>query len=389
MNPALTVGIFSPSISVGSSFSPEGRWIEDIIPTSWRHTIRAVGGWWDASFQLYTTRSRIDSWLEDGVGRHIKLYSPSGSLLFSGFVNEVTANIGPSQIKVGPLMEANNRVSVMYTPILDPDTLPPLTGTTLSTTIAEDADIQAKYGIIETILSSGTLLTDDAEQIRDTYLAENKEPRASQSVSNRPQSPHVTCNVLGYVHYLKKYIYNNTTSPTSTTIDAKMEAVLGADPNGLFSTDYSQIETNGLLVPSYENDNRTAWAILESMTARGDINENRYIFGVYGDERAEYGAIPTTVTYTQSHSDKAVRIFDESFSIGKQVFPWEVLPGRWLREEGLRVGADDPSDLRADPTIMFIEQVTYEAPYGVTMVGGKTDKLGQKLAQLGLGSISG
>ncbi len=54
----------------------------------------------------------------------------------------------------------------------------------------------------------------------------------------------------------------------------------------------------------------------------------------------------------------------------------------------LLTGRTLPTELRTDPRYMFIETVQYRAPNQLQLMGGKTDRLPQMLARLGLGGTS-
>jgi len=100
---------------------------------------------------------------------------------------------------------------------------------------------------------------------------------------------------LGYVHWLL-YPYSSATTGLQN-LSSKLEAILGQDPNGLISTDYSFVESNTLQVGAYEQSNRKAWGLIKGLVSQGDASDNRYNFGVYNDRVAYYDAIPTTVKY--------------------------------------------------------------------------------------------
>ncbi len=66
-------------------------------------------------------------------------------------------------------------------------------------------------------------------------------------------------------------------------------------------------------------------------------------------------------------------IFDSA--LGAEVKPWDMIPDRILRT------IDDLSD------DMYIEQITYRAPYSLNLVGGDDQRLSIFLKQKGLPSI--
>ena len=289
----------------------------------------------------------------------------------------------------GPLTAIANRVSAMYVPIIDETVDPPVLGNRTETTIAEDTVSQASYGIVEKVLSIGNTLDADADSVRDTYLNENKNPETSQQVnlSGGGGGVDMTIESAGYMDFFDLFVFNDVATPLSVELTTKILSLLTAEQavNGIFNTNVSHIDWNAVLTSSYEAENRTAIAILKAIIAFGDINDSRWTFGVYQDRLVYYNAMPTDVEYQHRlHSQNQV-IFDLN---NARVEPWSVMPGRWLFMPDLLSGyAKDPTDLRADPRALFIESVTYNAPYGLSISGAKVATLSQKLAKMGLSGI--
>jgi len=357
-----------------------GSYSADI--TAYQQLVSAWIGYDSASITITGPLVEIEDWIERGLGRHVEIYNPALVKIWEGVVNLIGVGAGPLAQTVGPLLDIGNRASVMYAPILDATVDPPVVGTTQPTTIAENADSQARYGIIEKVLSGGTSTTDDAERYRDTYLNEHAWPESGETVTPGGGSePSVRLDCLGYGAFLGAYAYNTTTTGT-TTASVKVQAVLAADPNGLFSTDYTGIETNGYLVPAYEGDNAYADSVIKSIVALGDINDDRWLFGIYNDRKAQYNEVPTDVAYYHRLSDPAQRIATPS---GTLVYPWDVKPGRWLFILDWLTGRTEPSVRRRDLRYIFIESVEYTAPFDLRINGHKIGKLSQLLAKQGLG----
>jgi hypothetical protein len=330
----------------------------------------------------------MEDWLDRGLNRHIEIYNPALDEVFEGFVNQVSYSAGTLSAVRGPLMSIANRVSVTYTPILDATTVPPIEGTQWTTTIADDTDSQDKFAIVEKVVSGGRLLddgtTDQAAQMRDTYLEEYREPETTEDVSfGSTSEPTVQLEILGYVHRFAGYVYQDLTAAT-IQLDTKMQAVITADPNGLFSTDYTDIDANASLVSRYENDNRSGWDVIQELVATGDAAFNRYTFGVYGDRKSVYAAVPTDVAYDHMISGENI-IITVHGTESIDVKPWDILPARWMFLQDFLVGKGGvPADLKLDPRFMFIESVRYTAPYQLDISGNKVRKISQMMAQRGL-----
>lgn len=379
----LTLEIWEPTIG---SYTPagvfQGSFGDSVL--AWEYELAADGGNVAARFTIGGKFTEIEDWIENGLGRHVVCYAPEGAEIWAGFVDRIEVRLGSLSFVRGPLMEIGNRVSVAYSAILDETTEPPIMGGQTTTIIVEDDDSQAAFGIIEKVVSGGTITDDIAEQIRDTWLAENKWPVTSSDFAVGQEVGELSLVVycLGYSEWLKAYIYNQTASSLSVTLTTKMLAVLAADPNGLISTNYDKIATNALLTNSYENEDRDAHTIIRELVSQGDINDNRFIFGVGKGQRAYYSAVPTTVRYTQSLLTGRPLISDNDV----QINPWLVKAGEYMRFTDFLVGRNLPTNFREDPRVLFIERLTYTAPFGLRLTGGRVSKLSQYLARLGLGS---
>lgn len=369
------------------SYQPQGSLVGNFSDSvsAIRFNVAAEGGYKDASITIAGPLVEIEDWVERGLGRHVEIYDPALDVVFECFVNRLDVGVGPLAQTIGPLLDIGNRVSVIYSPILDADADPPVIGATQPTTIAEDALSQDRYGIVEKVLSGGTCQDDDAERYRDTYLAEHAWPESGEALTpGSGGEPTVRLECLGYEAFLDAYVYSTTTTGT-TTASAKITAVIGADPNGLFSTDYGDIDTNAYLVAAYDDDNTFAKSIIQGIVALGDVSDNRWLFGIYRGRRAHYKQVPDVPDYVHRLSDPAQEV---TLTAGGVVRPWNVRPGRWLFIPDWLIGRTEPTAMRRDPRYIFIESVEYSAPYGLRINGNKIGSLPQMLAKMGLGGAS-
>jgi len=340
----------------------------------------AVGGYWTAQIVLSLPLSEAEDWFENGLGRQIKTYNHSGLVIWEGFVNQITISAGALSEIRGPLMDVANRASAVYSP-LDVSVYPPVTGTTTVNTISEDVDSQGLYGIIEKVISAGTTTDDNADQVRDIFLNENKNPKTSGQVNLAPgssQNTVVTLDCLGNVNWLTAFIYNRTTTGYSLLSD-KLVDILTADPNSYLATSTLEIEANSILTPAVENRNRFAWDIVtELVTLGNDTDDRRRLFGVYKDLISFYTTQPEEVEYHHRLSDPMQAVTTPE---GTVVYPWDVQPGKWLFIPDFLTGRPLPaaSGLGDDPRMVFIEGVTFTDPFSVS-ISGETG--GGTLAQL-------
>jgi hypothetical protein len=348
-------------------------------------TQAAFGGYWTLRFNLADRQSKIEDWIEGGLGRHIELYNPALELIWEGFVNQIRGNIGGLSVSRGPHLGIGNRMRTVFSTV-DTSVTPPAMGVRASTDLADDTDSQAKYGIIERTISVGGVSEANAEQIRDTALDELKEPETSETDNlSSSRSANVTVECLGYFHWLKAYTYSSTTTGTEDA-DTKIQNVLTADPNGIFSTDYNDIIANTTAVGAYEQDNRTAMTIIKGIVGLGDSSFNRYLFGFYKDRKARYAAIPTDTEYQRSLLEPEQKL--ARYATGQRVLPWDAQAGEWVFYTDLLIGRSQPSERRLDPRYLFIEQASYSLPWALSLQGSRSGRLDQLLARLGLGGTS-
>jgi len=393
----LSISAFRPTIDTSTPlYTPAGTLITDQLgqqADSYDHEIVANGGYWSARITFSDTRQMLEGWFAKGLNRHIEVYGPELTKVWEGFVNQITYSAGTLTAVHGPLMEIANRASVTYTPILDAATSPPTVGTQTTTLIDDDDDSRALYGVFETVLSQGQLLddgtTDEAEQIRDTYLADNAWPQSSEELGlGSTSTPSITLDCLGYVHRLQRYVMQDTTAATVVISNddgtGKIQLALADDPNGMFPANYSETDDNLFLTSRYEDENRMAWDVITELVGVGDVNDARYTFGIYDDRVATYAAMPTDVYYQHRIGGAGLRL--EHYGSGQEVMPWLVRPARWAFLPDFLTGQTVPATMRRDPRHIFIESVRYSAPWGLQISGNKFGRLDQMLAKLGMRS---
>ncbi len=341
----------------------------------------AYGGYWSMSLSWNAKPSEIDEWLDAGIGRHVELYAPTTVKIWEGFVSSVSANIGSLTVTRGPLLDTiANKIRVAFSTV-DTSTSPPTVGIRDFTDWAEDTNSQARYGIIERVISVGGASASNADDIRDLALNEMAEP-VTDEVDNLGAAADPTLNieVLGYYHWLKAYVYNSTNTG-DTNASTKLADIIAADPNSLLST--TNIETNTLQVPQWEDDNRVAESVVKGIVALGNATQQRTVFGFYNGRGAIYNTIPTTPIYTRTLAEPEQALKD--YTTDRSIKPWEVKPGEIVFYSDLLVGRTGTGSLLSDPRYLFIEQASYTIPWSLTLQGAKVNRLDQLMAQLGLG----
>ena len=386
----LSISVFEPTVNTSTpSYVPDGALVDDSLAskiTGYSHTLSTFGGYDKATLNINYNQVKAEDWI-DRVGYHIEVYNPALEKIFEGFINKITISVGSLTVTRGPLMDIGNRVRVVFSTV-DSSISPPVVGSRARTTDAEAPASQNRYGIIERGVSVGGVSPANAEVLRDSWIAEKSLPETGQSFNSGSQAtPNVTIEVLGYFHWLKLFIYNDTTFGTRE-ISAIIKDVFdyeNASVNGLYSTDQTGITTpaagDQVNIKRYINKDQTALARIKFCTSYGDANDVRYLFGIYNDRKAYYEEVPDDIEYYQAITDPKQRITNVS---GIEIKPWDVRPGKWLQYTDFLVGAFTPSDFREDPRVQFVESVTYTAPWGLSHTGNKISTVAQKLSKLGL-----
>ena len=342
----------------------------------------AVGGFWSAQIGLNVRSLDASEWFTRGLGRQIDVHGQGSALAFRGFVNRIVLSLGAQSISRGPLMDVGNRVSAVYSP-KDFSVSPPVTGSQTVTTISEDLTSQGEYGVIEKVVNAGATTLTNANKARDVFLLESARPRTSGDLALQPdqsQPLNLTLELLGNVHWLKAYIYNNYSSVIGL-LSTKLAAILDADPNAIFSSAAASLEANAYALPLLEDQNRFAWDILMELLALGnDVDDSRRLLGVYEDDQVVYAKAPTEVEYNFRVSDQKQAVFDVG---GGLVLPWAVRPGKWLAVPDFLTGnVPIGTPLEEGPRNRFLESVKYIAPWTLNLSGGRTDRLAQMLAKI-------
>lgn len=348
------------------------------------HSIDAFGGFDSASFRLSEHAAVLGDWYENGLGRDIRSYDENLQLMWEGFVNQVTVRQAGYEITRGPLVNVQNRLQAIYSQI-DTSTTPPTPGLRRKTGVVNHLESQARYGIWPRVLSLAGVTDPNAEQLRDSHLAQYAKPETRRVYLAQSNATTLTVDCLGYMHTLN-YPYNQTSVTGTIELSAKLAAVLAANPNGWISSDLSRVVRNTLAVSAWENDDNLALGLIRGLTAMGDANDRRHLFGIYEERQAVYGPVPTDWTYEIRLGDPRRVVRNRA---GGEVPDWAVRPGQWVFYSDFLPGLIvDYTDLRDDPRMLFIESVEFHMAGGLLLNGGKIDTVGQKLARLGLAGFS-
>lgn len=349
---------------------------------AYSHTLALDGGYQSAQFTLPGSQVELENWFEYGLGRHIITYNAAGQVIFEGFVNKLTVQLGGRSLERGPLMDMVNRVQVIYSTI-DTSVDPPVLGQRVKTPLVEDLDSQARYGMLAELYSASGMSDAGAVELRDLILAENRWPTTGgDTLTFGGGEPAVRVECLGYYAYLNKYTYLRRRVTGTIGVSTKILHILAANPNAaFFSSDLSRVTANSLPTPAAEHDDPRALELIRAEVARGDAAGWRWSFGIYAGRQAVYAPLPAAYAYQYRLSEARLEAYG-----GGEIDPWDVLPGQWIFYPDFLAGRPvSAASLRDDPRATLIETVTYTAPYGIQINGGRARRLPQLLARLGLG----
>lgn len=358
------------TIQAGGSLFQDDGFRDDSIADkalSFRFEKTATEGYKSATINLPATANEIARW-QNGLGRDVTFWG--SGILWNGFINQIEIVAGDLALDLGELLAISNDVTVQYQTITY-NTNPPVGGESTTTSAATDADSQARYGVLEQILSGGQGTATEMEQLRDTYLANYKDPQPSQRLQlNTGTRIEIRLSLEGYYRYLDRYYYAQTASSGTQDADAKIAAVLAADPNNII-LNKGFIDANTLQVAQYEDEGRSGLSVIQDVVNRGDTSDNRWLFQVLARRIAYYNQIPDKQfpLYTWHLASNTIETF------GTVIHPWEIEAGQWI------LVPDAPGGQQ----YVFAENVQYSSAYGLSVDGGRINSIYQALAKLGLG----
>ncbi len=377
--PTISVNLYDPLLRADFKF------YRRVTPDTYAHTINAFGGYDTATITLAMTQTEAEDWLESGLMRHVKVYAAALDSVWQGFVDSVKVNLGPLSVTYGPLLNMANRVYVMYSPTSE-GASGFVFGTQAVTMPSNNTDSQDRYGIMPAILSGSTMAEANALIQRDTHLGNNGWPKLTQDWTDAGSRPvTVTLNCKGYFHLLN-YPYINALSGATNAYE-KIIQVLQDTPNSAwlaFDTSYPNITYNFMQVPIEEIQLRIGLSIIKGIVAMGDDFFNRWMFYISNDLRAHYHIAPFSPSYRAYIQQGGVIL--QSSTQGT-VEPWRMKPGWWLAFDDFLVGRNT-IETASDPRMMFVERLSYRAPFGLQLQGGNRDEIVQVLAQFGMGGTS-
>lgn len=353
------------------------------------HSVSATAGYDTMEITISTPPFQTRQWISEGIGNHIEVYGSSG-IVWEGFVNQISINIGPTTINIGPLIDIANRISVSYT-TKRWNTNPPIGGDQAQTSFDTVQESINRWGTFEKIISGGEGYEATMEALRDSKLTELSWPIVGQDFGFQGGSGvSIQLSCLGYYHYLGRYMVDTNTAKTGdVNISEKLGDVLDADPDSLFSSASATITSNTLQVPDYDDGTRNGMELVQELVGLGFSAGRRALFMVGKDRHVTYEPLAVDKDYKYVYS-----IYDESPSIrdrgGSEPALWDISAGEWVKIQSTNAvpfSGDAPRN--SDPSLMFTEKITFTAPDEIKIEGGLGSNFKARLATYGLGFTRG
>lgn len=213
----------------------------------------------------------------------------------------------------------------------------------------QDTESQDEYGRSEDVLLFGGLSDAAANAKAQTHLAKNRwlrtRPPDDYQVGKVNAPDGLVMTFYGHVFTLR----NKHVETTGTDQAGSLVSALVAD---------SEFITAGIISANamqYQIDDRgplRAWDVLEDIILTGDASGNRWIGGVYGERKFDYGQASTAIEYRYS---KGIL---KTIS-GIVIEPWYLRPGLvYLDDLPLGPGDISGNDMD-DPRAIYMDEVEF------------------------------
>lgn len=362
---------------------------------SWVNT--ANGGFETCSWTIGGTMQDVERWLQEGLGAHVEARDEAGVIRWEGRVNLIRVTAGGLRWQWGPLTDIGNRVGMRYN-VINTATTPPTESEQTFYGWEEYADSQRRYGVSVVILSGGGMTFSNAGIATQTWMYLNAFPKLSTDVALGGEAGTISIQfqALGYKAWLG-YPYNNTPQTGLVGADAKVGAILDADPNGFFSSANAEIRSTLFLNEvANESIDRSAWDLITSYTRCLDSGIYRSMARVGPGRFFQFTPAPG---YSNPRDpDYMISLGDPGhYQVrdlnGALVRPWAVDAGTFAMLTDVMPGREFVNTIypiwwEQDPRLMFVERVTFTAPDRLQLVSGAFSDIPAMLKKFGIGSIN-
>lgn len=275
-NPVATTAAYSATFNKSPDEKTKGY-------SNLKMTHRADGGFYRASFDIQGPLSFLSDFMDNGLGREVKIRDNDGKVSWEGYIDEVSFDAGSVVYRTN-LSEMSNAVWVRFRVRG--------TSTTSRSKVQTNAESIARFGRKEFVLSGGELeSTDIADDVALQYLKLNEWPRPSpvqiDPSKELSEYPVLSVNCKGWFDTLNWCTYNQTTSTDNQAVNEQIDDIL-ADTNVAQFVATTEIAANAVSVSKEYDADRRGGDIIGDLARLGDVNSNRYIAYMAEDRKCVY-----------------------------------------------------------------------------------------------------
>ena len=317
--------------------------------SSYEDSIEARGGYKALRVSFRCSAAELKEWLDAGLLRGVRSYTPRGRLRGEGVLIELKATIGPIVI-TRSLENMANVLLVSYGSDQG--------GTGNTTTFSSAASI-AEYGTKMLQADLSTTTAAGAANWAEVELVKAAWPQRSREISlDTDAGGDILVELRAVGRYeLLDWVLTSNTSTTTTATNSQAVALLTAynATNNWFSTSAAGIIATGHSDTEYIEPYTSYKEKLETILSQGNSAKQALAWGIYDDGaltvKVWAGATPSTVAYYRDARDKTVRD-----PYGNVVEPWDVLPDAMAEDVAILGAAEDVAAI-ATETREYIARV--------------------------------
>ena len=317
--------------------------------SSYEDSIEARGGYKALRVSFRCSAAELKEWLDAGLLRGMRSYTPRGRLRWEGVLVELKATIGPIVI-TRSLENMANVLLVSYGSDAG--------GTGNTATFSSPTSI-AEYGTKMLQADLSTTTAAGAANWAEVELVKAAWPQRSREISMDTDSGGDIAVELRAVgrYELLDWVLTSNTSTTTTATNTQATALLTAYNlvNNWFSTSAADVVATGHSDTEYIDPYTSYKEKLETLLSQGNSGKQALAGGIYEGGtltvKVWAGATPSTVAYYRDARDKTVRD-----PYGNIVDPWDVLPDAMAEDVAILGMAEDAAAI-ATETREYIARV--------------------------------
>ena len=304
--------------------------------TSYEDAIDARGGFKSLRVSFACSAAELKEWLDAGLMREVRAFTPRGRLRWEGVLVELKATIGPIVI-TRSLDDMANSFVVSY----GSDS-----GNRGATSVYSNLTSIAEYGTKQLAHDLSTTTAAGAANWAQTELKKAAWPQRSRETNlNTGTGGGITIELraIGRYDLLDWLLTSNTSTATAATTAQAISLLTSYNStNNWFSTSAANVVASGHSDTQYIDPNTSYLEKLETLLSQGNSSQNAQAWGIYEDGTLSVnvwaGATPSVVSYYRDARDRTVRD-----SAGNIVEPWDVLPDAMVEDVALISMAEDAS----------------------------------------------